>query len=474
MTRPISLVMAPADFDGLSRDDLVAIILRQARRLEEQDKRIRRLEALLEETRRGGKRQAAPFSKGPPKAAPKRPGRKPGEAHGPSHFRPPPAAVDEDLDAPLPAGCPGCGDVIEEQGVEEQWQTDIIPARAVRRRFRIHVGRCRGCRRRVQGRHPFQTSDALGAAASQLGPNALSVATFLRGEMGASFGKIQNFLGRVLGVEACRGGLALALQRVARKAEPTYESLVETIRQSPVVYADETGARMRGTPWWLWAFTTPDTTVYLQRPSRGFDVIDEVLGVHWAGKINHDGWTPYERLLDALHQQCLFHPLSRIKEMLKAAPRGTRGYLKAVKRLFQDAIDLHDRFLAGEVSPHGLAVARGRLGARQGDLLGRTLRYGPSRTFQKHLRRHHNEWLTFLWHPEIDPTNARGEQAVRPAVLLRKTTGGHRSPRGARAQDIASSLLRTSRQRGTDAIELFVRIVCAPTPIAFPIAPRAP
>jgi hypothetical protein len=203
-------------------------------------------------------------------------------------------------------------------------------------------------------------------------------------------------------------------------------------------------------------------------------VIEEILRADWAGKINHDGWTPYEGLLDALHQQCLFHRLSRIKEMLKSAPRGARGFLTAVKRLFQDAIDLHDRFLAGEVSPHGLAVARGRLGGRQGDLLSRHLRYGPSRTLQKHLRRHHNEWLTFLWHPEIDPTNARGKQAVRPAVLLRKTSGGHRSPLGAWAQDLASSLLRTSRQRAVDAIDLFVRIVCAPTPIAFAVAPRAP
>jgi len=466
--------MSASDLDGLSRDELVAIILRQARRLEEQDARIRRLETLLEESRRAGKRQAAPFSKGPPKAEPQPPGRKAGDAHGPSHFRPPPAAVDEELDAPLPRGCPDCGGVVEEQGVEEQWQTDVVPARPVRRRFLVHVGRCRSCRHRVQGRHPFQTSDALGAAASQLGPHALSVASFLRAEMGASFGKVQRFFRRVLGVEVCRGGLALALQRVARKAEPTYESLVETIRQSPVAYADETGARMGGKPWWQWVFTTPDTTIYVQRPCRGFAVIEEVLGRHWAGKIGHDGWAPYDELLDALHQQCLFHPLARIREMMQSAPRGVRGFLKAVQRLFQDAIDLHGRYVEGEVSDHGLAVARGRLAGSQGEILSRGLRYGPSRTFQKHLRRHHNEWLTCLWYPELDPTNWRGEQAVRPAVILRKMSGGHRSPLGAWAQDVVGSIHRTSYQRGVDPLDLVGRIVCASRPIAFAIAPRAP
>jgi len=40
--------------------------------------RVATLERLLEEARRRGKRQAAPFSKGTPKKTPKRPGRKPG------------------------------------------------------------------------------------------------------------------------------------------------------------------------------------------------------------------------------------------------------------------------------------------------------------------------------------------------------------------------------------------------------------
>ena len=43
-----------------------------------QAERIDQLEKLIEEVRRGGKRQAAPFSKGNPKATPKKSGRKSG------------------------------------------------------------------------------------------------------------------------------------------------------------------------------------------------------------------------------------------------------------------------------------------------------------------------------------------------------------------------------------------------------------
>jgi len=49
----------------------------------EQDERLRKLEVLVEELRRRGKRQAAPFSKGNPVLKPRTPGRKSG---GPGRF----------------------------------------------------------------------------------------------------------------------------------------------------------------------------------------------------------------------------------------------------------------------------------------------------------------------------------------------------------------------------------------------------
>ena len=67
---------------------------------------LERLKGQLEEAERVGKRQAAPFSKGPPKANPKRPGRQAG--HAPAHRRRP-ERVDRTLEAELPGKCPDCG-----------------------------------------------------------------------------------------------------------------------------------------------------------------------------------------------------------------------------------------------------------------------------------------------------------------------------------------------------------------------------
>src|SRR5439155_24516517 len=91
-------------------DELLALVRQQQRQMEALTTELTRLRADLEEARRAGKRQAAPFRKGPPKANPKRPGRKAGDQHGTHAHRPPPPPEDitEVLEAPLPEACPQC------------------------------------------------------------------------------------------------------------------------------------------------------------------------------------------------------------------------------------------------------------------------------------------------------------------------------------------------------------------------------
>lgn len=78
-------------------------------------------------------------------------------------------------------------------------------------RFRVHIGHGRRCGRRIQARHPQQTSDALGAAAAQVGPRALALAVQLNKTIGASMGKTATILRQVSGITLTAGGLSQAL-----------------------------------------------------------------------------------------------------------------------------------------------------------------------------------------------------------------------------------------------------------------------
>ena len=76
--------------------------------------------------------------------------------------QPPPHSRSDGRDAGSrsPRQCPACGGPVAETDLVEQYQTELPEPRVQRIRFRIPVGRCQRCGRRVQGRHPRQTSDA--------------------------------------------------------------------------------------------------------------------------------------------------------------------------------------------------------------------------------------------------------------------------------------------------------------------------
>lgn len=279
---------------------------RDLERVERERDRLRRenerLREQLDAARRAGDRQAAPFSKGPSGRPARRPGRKAGPAYGRQGQRPAPTIIDDVQDVPVPTACPQCGGTVDDTHVTAQYQEDLPPVRPVVRRFDVHIGRCRRCGRRVQGRRPLQTSDAVGAAAVQLGPQAVAIAASVTKPLGLSFRKIETVFADRFGLTVTRGALVRAVHRVATKAQPTYTMLCATVKTSAMVVADETGGRVHTALHWLWVFTTPDTTVYAILPGRGFQEAAAVLGADFAGILVREGWAPYRQFTEALHQ----------------------------------------------------------------------------------------------------------------------------------------------------------------------------
>jgi transposase len=438
------------------------------RRSEAERQRLRRenekLKEELEAARRAVYRQAAPFARGTRIAEPGRPGRKPGSAYGAPAQRQPPSHVDVICDAPLPARCPQCQGAVRRVRIATQYQEELPVQRPVVRAFRVHIGHCTRCRRRLQGRHPLQTSDALGAAAVQLGPQAVALAVLLNKRFGLPYGKIAALLRDRFGLTVTRGGLVHAVHRAARQAHPAYEALCATVRGSPVVTADETSWRVAADLHWLWAFVTRETTVYAIQPGRGLAQAAHVIGVDYAGVLQRDGWQSYRQFKQAAHQTCLAHLLRRCRTLLLEYPR--QPLVAAVKAILQAALATRDRYHAGTVSAHGLAVARGHYLERLGGLLQRTpSRHLHVRRFQGHLIVEYDAIFSFLFDPTLDATNWRAEHALRPAVVTRKMCGGgNRTARGADSQQVLASVLRTADQRGLDATDVLVTLLTARTP----------
>ena len=452
-----------------------------------------RLRAQLEAARRAGKRQAAPFSKDDPKKDPAKSGRKRGAQYGTKAHRPVPDHVDEEIRVPLPDACPCCdGELVFEDEVD-QYQEDVVWVRGHVRRFRVSRGSCRSCGRRAQGRHRDQTSDALGAAGSQVGPRAVAIAAQLNKELGIPMRKVSAVL-ELLGVSVTPGGLYHAIGRLAAAAAPTCEGLVLAVQASRAVAADETGWRVAGRRRWLWVFVGDDVTVYLIAAGRGYEQAASVLGAGFSGVLERDGWAPYRRFEHARHQTCAAHLLRRAGELIADSVAGQAKIPHAVRRLLLDALQVRDQhqdllahhrdddvidatcveitddqpllpaatdrddrdeMIAAEPDRQAhLDAEIARLQRQFDALLTRSPTHAPNQKLLKHLQNERDHLLTFLKTPGVAATNWRAEQAIRPAVVNRKNWGGNRTDHGADVQQTLMSIIRTSRQQDLCPISL--------------------
>src|SRR5713226_2665982 len=151
------------------------------------------------------------------------------------------------------------------------------------------------------------------------------------------------------------------------------------------------------------------------------------------------------------------HLLRRCRELQTDHPRAPLP--AQVHTVLQQALQVRDRHAAGTISAHGVAVARGHLMARLTAVLDHPTTVPAVRRFAAHLDREWPALFSFLYDPTIDATNWRAEQALRPAVVNRKVSGGNRTWLGAHTQQVLATLFRTSSQRQLDPLTILVDLL---------------
>jgi hypothetical protein len=428
-----------------------AVLKRQSDELrrenEEQKRRIDDLEEVLKKLRhklRLSNRQAGRFARRKTRAPGER--RKPGRPAGhPGAYRGRPDHVDETVVTPL-RSCPCCsGTEFDDLENREQFVVDIPKVRAHVTRIVTQKGRCRRCRKEVRSTDPHQTSTAGGAAAVSLGPTALGLASELKHRLGVAYRKVVDLFGTYFGLPVTHGALVQATPRLARKAEPTYQALVQVARQSAVVHTDDTGWRVAAQSAWLWVFATIEVTVYIVSNSRGADVVHDVLGVNFGGRLLSDG-LPALDSIEGPRAQCLGHLVRRAAEMEAEQVRGAVHFPRAVKHILQDAVTLAHRH--DELAPSTIARYRRDIERRMDKVLAGRIDNPDNLRFWDHLFKHRDQLFVCLWDPAVAPTNNLAEQRLRGAVVTRKLGGCNRSWLHADAHAVLASVAQTAHCNG--------------------------
>lgn len=343
------------------------------------------------------------------------------------------------------AKCPACkhqvGDVVDK--VEKyQEDIDIAPRQKIVRHYTITRHWCPNCQEYVR---PLDTP---AQNLRRFGPNVMGYILYARYRLRLPLLKIQESLRDLHDFEISEGEIVAQLDDAKDMFGEQYDLICELIRTAKVVYADESGWRMDGDSWYIWAFVDKESGAirYELAETRGGSVAKEALGGTADQVIVSDGYGTYNST-DSPNQQCWVHLIRVAKEKAGLA-----------KLLYGDLCALYASLLlvlskpnAERTTEEKLAI-RGQLAVIQAKDYNTNKRTGKpmrepveplAKEVQARIARHQDQLLVCLDYDDVLPENNTAERAIRPQVILRKIFGGNRSPTGAKAHAINTSVITT-------------------------------
>ena len=238
----------------------------------------------------------------------------------------------------------------------------------------------------------------------------------------------------MLAIRISRGQLAKVVRKVSAAIAPAYDGLRAALPREPVLNVDETGHKDSGKRLWTWCFRAELYTLFKIDPSRGSDVLIDVLGAEFNGVLGCDYFSAYRKYMTDFSvelQFCLAHFIREVKFIQTLPGERERVYaerlLNALRTMF--AI-VHRR---GKMSAR--RFQQSMAGARE-DIINAATWVPPrckqARALAARLKRHGHAYFKFITTPGVQPTNNLAEQAIRFCVIDRKITQGTRGESGRR------------------------------------------
>ena len=406
--------------------------------------------------------------------APKRRGAPPG--HKP-WVRKVPDRVDRFVSVAAPLQCPHCESPTDpargDRSVHLQEDIELRPVTVVTR-CEHDTAWCPCCRRQVA-----QAPEG-GIAFAPIGPKAKAAALYLRHEMKLPYRKVKAAMEKLFGLSFVPASCLGFEKRARRGADPLHEGLVEKMRHSDLVHADETFWREDGRNVILWYAGNGEVAVFRMDPNRSGEAARRLLGDRLDALLITDAYASYNAIEVRGRQSCLAHLLRNARESaqtlaaMETTDQPAERFLVQLQRFLSRACAL-------EIPK--LKAHRAELEVRLLGILDRIcshpLEFAKAETLRKRLlpaAREHDEAFAFVRFGG-PPTNNHAERALRPLVIFRKVCLGTRSANGSENVAIFASIAETAKLRGCETLEIFEALLTGPPETAheilFPTAARA-
>jgi len=400
-----------------------------------------------------------------------------GQAGHPRHERPafPPDQVDHVSEYRLDV-CPDCSCpnlLPSNRDPYSVQQVEIIAKPFVVEEHRAFASICPRCQK-IQ----YAPLPATVEKGGLLGPRLTAQVAYMKAAGHMSYATAQRYLRDVLGLEVSRGFLAKVIHKVTGALRDPYAELMALLAEEAVLNVDETGHKENGQRHWTWCFRAQFYTLFKIDPSRGSEVLFDILGKEFAGVLGCDYYSAYRKFMkdcDIRVQFCLAHLIRDLKFLTTLSNKETAAYgqrmLNEVRALF--AI-IHRRAKMGKN-----AFAKAMHDQRR-RILDAAIRGAPqtrhAQNIAKRFEKHGDAYFKFITTPGLEPTNNLAEQAIRFVVIDRHITQGTRGERGRKWCERIWTVMATCAMQGRSAYEFLVDAVNAnfhaqPAPSLLPDTP---
>ena len=221
------------------------------------------------------------------------------------------------------------------------------------------------------------------------------------------------------------------------------QKILDAIRRSNLLHVDESTVKLSGKTMWIWLFHDPKTglSLYVIRPSRGRNVLEEILGKDWKGWIVCDGWYAYKiyRI-----QRCWAHLLNEMRVLSFK----NRDYELAAQA-YEELLAIYDRAKT-RVKKSKRKDLHSEVTKWLQDLISRHKGDPVLGKFMEKLERALPDAFHFVLDPRIPPTNNTAERELREFSVQKKIRGSFRSEKSMEAFTNMFTCVTSWKNQGLD------------------------
>jgi transposase len=377
----------------------------------------------------------------------------------PGWFRPTPTEYDALVEVGPPANCPHCGgpvSVYTSQDPTDHLQEDLVEGRHHVTLFRHPQARCRSCRRWV---HTAGEGEIVG---SMIGPRLRAIAVYLHNDIGISLRKVPRAIGDLFEFHFTPAALIGFEKLLAADALPVVDDIRKKIAASDgAVHADETYWTLDGERAYYWVHATEQYIHFQFDTTRAGEVSRELLGEDFAGTLVTDCYSAYDAQGAKAKQKCLSHLARTARDWQKLTSPDSPEYrfFERIKKWVKRGCEFHRR--RQQLSPRKRAEEMAWLRLELKRLRSCSLAHDKATTLQERINRYADCWLVFLDDPRVPPTNNHAERCLRPLVILRKITFGHRTEWGATRMARLMTIQETAKRHGRRVLDVLYLLATA-------------